>query len=78
MDDQRIEARPGLRLEDPCHGPVVRRIGPEPVDRLGRKGDQPTLAQKVRGAGQPGGIGGEGKGAIHVTQRWGCGGATLR
>ena len=40
MGDQRIEARPLLRGVDSRHGLGARRVGAEPVDRLGREGDE--------------------------------------
>ncbi len=40
MHDQRVEARPALGGKDRGDGMVVRRIAAEPVDGLGRKGDE--------------------------------------
>src|SRR5262245_59688600 len=39
MDDQRIEARPLLGGEDLGHRARVESTGAEPVNRLGREGD---------------------------------------
>ena len=60
MHDQRIEARPPLGLEDTGHGAVVARIPAQPVNRLGRKRDQPAIAQNLGRAGMAGLVGGKG------------------
>ena len=51
MDDQRIEARPSLGREDLGDGPVLRRVGAEPVDGLGREGDKLAFDQGLGGMG---------------------------
>jgi hypothetical protein len=50
MGDQRVEARPVLGGVDGGHGGLVRRIGTEAVDRLGREGDK--LALQEQGCGR--------------------------
>ena len=50
MDDQRVEARPSLGREDRGDGALVGRVGAEPIDGLGRKGDERPVAQQPRGA----------------------------
>jgi len=45
MDDQRVEARPFLGSEDRSDRALVGRIPTEPIDRLGRKGDELPAAQ---------------------------------
>ena len=40
--DQRIEGRPPLGRIETCNGLAVTGIGTQPVDRLGRKRDQPA------------------------------------
>jgi len=51
MDDQRIEARPLLRGKDLGDGFVLRRIGAEPINGLGRKGDELPFDQGLGGIG---------------------------
>jgi hypothetical protein len=51
MHDQRIEARPVLGGKDLGHGLVLRRIGAETVDGLGRKGDELPFDQRFDGFG---------------------------
>ena len=51
MDDQWVEARPALRSKDRGDGAVAGGVGAEPVDRLGRKRDQPAGTQQF---GRPG------------------------
>ena len=51
MHDQRVEARPALRSKDRGDGAVAGRVGAEPVDRLGRKRDEPAGPQQF---GSPG------------------------
>ena len=48
MGDQRIERGPALGGIEPGHGLAVAGIGAEPVDRLGRKGDQPAGGEAAR------------------------------
>ena len=48
MRDQRIEARPALRRIEPRDRLAVRRVCAEPVDRLGRKRDEPALGKHAR------------------------------
>ncbi len=50
MHDQRVEARPALRGEDPRDRRLARRIAAEPVHRLGRERDELASAQPPRGA----------------------------
>ena len=50
MQDQRVEARPPLGGEDRGDGPLVGCVGAEPIDRLGRKGDELSRAQQPGGA----------------------------
>jgi len=40
--DERIEPRPALGLVERRHGPRIRRIGRQAVNRLGRYDDQPA------------------------------------
>ena len=40
VHDQGVEARPRLGGEDPGDGPLLGGVGPQAVDRLGRKGDE--------------------------------------
>ncbi len=49
MDDQGIEIRSALGRVDALDGGLVRRVGGEAVDRLGRHGDR--LAGKDQAAG---------------------------
>jgi hypothetical protein len=49
MHDQRMIGRPPLGGEDPGDGCRVGRIRPEPVDGLGREGDQFAGAQQRDG-----------------------------
>src|SRR5215472_2149912 len=51
VDDQRVEARPALDHKDLSNGAVVGRIRTEPINGLGREGDEPARAQ------QPGSLG---------------------
>ena len=51
MSDQRIEARPPLGGIDLGDRPVVGRIGAEPIDGLGRKGDEFARPDQAGGAG---------------------------
>ena len=48
--DQRIECRPSLGGVEPRHGLAIAGIGAEPIDGLGREGDQPAFA---RGSAPP-------------------------
>ena len=50
MYDERVEARPALRLEYRGDGAVVGRVGCESVNGLGREGDE------LAGADRPGGL----------------------
>ena len=50
MHDQRIEPRPFLGGEHARHGTRVERVGAEPIDRLGRKGDNFPAGERFRGA----------------------------
>ena len=47
VTDQRIEPRPPLGLENRSHSLRIRRVGTQPIDRLGTKRDQPAGAQQV-------------------------------
>ena len=49
VDDQRVEARPALGREDRGDGMLVGGVGAEPVNGLGRKGDEPPRTQQLRG-----------------------------
>jgi hypothetical protein len=51
VHDQRIEARPVLGGEDLGDGLVLRGIGAETIDGLGRKGDELAFDQGLRGMG---------------------------
>jgi hypothetical protein len=44
MHNQRVEAGPALYLEDLGDGAFVGRIAAEPIDGLGREGDEPAGA----------------------------------
>ena len=48
MHDQRIEARPFLGGEHLGHGARIERIGAEPIDRLGGKGDDIAAGERLR------------------------------
>ena len=50
MRDQRIEGRPALGLVEARDRRAVGRVGAEPVDGLGRKGDEAAGGQHARGA----------------------------
>ena len=50
MGDERIEARPALGGIDPRDRRRRGGVGAEPIDGLGRKGDEPALAQSFGGA----------------------------
>src|SRR5262249_12731740 len=64
VDDHGVIRRPALHGVDPRNRGRVGRIGPQPVHRLGRKGDQASATQDRRGlldrsqgdAGQPGSL----------------------
>jgi hypothetical protein len=49
VDDHRMIGGAALGGEDAAHGFGVAGIGPEAVDRFGRKGDQRSGAQPVGG-----------------------------
>ena len=49
MHDQRIEARPLLGGEHLGDGARIERIGAEPIDGLGRKGDDIAAGERLRG-----------------------------
>jgi hypothetical protein len=49
MHDDRVVARPALGRENLAHRGGILRIGAEAVDRLGRKGDQLAVAQRLHG-----------------------------
>ncbi len=51
MDDEGIEARPALGRVDLGDGLVLRRVGAEPIDGLGRKGDELAFDQSLGGMG---------------------------
>ena len=42
VHDERIKGGPPLRFEDARDGDWIKRIGAEPVDRLGGEGDKAT------------------------------------
>ncbi len=48
MGDQRIEARPPLGRIEPRHCLAIGGVGAEPVDRLGRKGDEQACGKRLR------------------------------
>ena len=50
MHDQWVELRSAFGGEDCGDGPLIGRIGAEPIDRLGRKGDELSRAQQPGGA----------------------------
>ncbi len=57
MRDQRIEGRPALGLIKPRHRRAIGGVGTEPIDRLGREGDEPAgreNAHRVAGRGGTG------------------------
>ena len=56
MRDQRIERGAVFGVVDPGDRPGLRRVGAEAIDGLGRKGDQPALAQDRRGASNRRGV----------------------
>ena len=58
MHDQRVETRSALRSEDLGDGAFVGRIAAEPVDGLGREGNEPAGCQQPGGAGDRPGVGG--------------------
>ena len=49
MRDQRVEARAALGGVKPRDRFAIGRVGAEPVDRLGRKRDQPAVGEHARG-----------------------------
>lgn len=51
MDNQRVEMRASLGGKDPGQGLAVGGVAAQPVDRLGRKGDQPAGADQRSGLG---------------------------
>ena len=52
MRDQRIEGRPALGRIEPRHRRAVRRVRAEPVDGLGREGDQTARRQHAHRRGR--------------------------
>src|SRR5579863_2076375 len=54
MDDQRVEARPPLRRENPRDRGLITCVAAEPVHRLGRERDELARAYQTRGAGDIG------------------------
>ncbi len=57
MGDQRVEMRAPLGLVNFRHRRAGRRICTQPIDRLGREGDEPARAQNIRRRFYGGGIG---------------------
>ncbi len=51
MGDERIEAGAPFRRIDAGHGVRIARIGAEPIDRLGGKGDDPASPDEGTGLG---------------------------
>ena len=51
MRDQRIERGPALGGIEARHRDAVLRVGAEPIDGLGREGDQPAGREAARGLG---------------------------
>ena len=49
MHDERVEARPALRLEHRGDGAVVGRVGTQAVNGLGREGDELAGADRAGG-----------------------------
>ena len=49
VHDHRVVRRTAFDFEDPSHRGRIRGVGAEPVDRLGRKHDQPAFAQRLDG-----------------------------
>jgi len=47
MHDQRVKPRPVLNREDLGDGAFVGRIAAEPVDGLGREGNEPAGPQQL-------------------------------
>ena len=52
MGNQRVEARAPLGLIEACHRFRIGRITGQPVDGLGRHGDEPARPQHICGTGQ--------------------------
>lgn len=52
MGDQGIDLGPAFRCEYPPDRRLGGRIGAEPIDRLGRKGDESAGAQNFSGLGE--------------------------
>lgn len=48
VNDQRIDGRPALRVEDSLHGERVESVCPETVDRFRRERDQAARANDFR------------------------------
>lgn len=47
MHDERVETRPGFRVEDASHGLGVEGVGSEAVDGFRGEGDQPSMGDAV-------------------------------
>ena len=73
MNNQRVEPWPPLGRENPRHRPVGPRIAPQPINRLGRKGDKLSCRQQSGSPRQSRPIGRQKFGRCHlVTQRLSC------
>ncbi len=59
VSDQRVEGGPAFRRIKRRHGAGVRGVAPQPIDRLGRKGDETARAQGSGGLVDPGRAGGK-------------------
>jgi hypothetical protein len=51
MNDQWVKVWSAFRREDRGDGAVAGRIAAEPIDGLGRKGNEPAGLKQLRGAG---------------------------
>ena len=51
MDDEGVETRPALGLENSCRRDGVKRVGPEAVHGFRGEGDQAARSQDLRGPG---------------------------
>ena len=63
MTDQRVESRPFLGGEDGGHGIGVAGIAAQPVNGLGREGDQPAMCQNIDATRHR--LAGDGKAVCH-------------
>ena len=63
VTDQRVESRPFLGGEDGGHGIGVAGIAAQPVNGLGREGDQPAMCQNIDATRHR--LAGDGKAVCH-------------